>query len=120
MFRQLLSQGTQLGEVAGVPYPGTRHRFRSLAIACQSRHDELADGEERGLGKHPEEMKPRVALQDRPQLVTALQRLQRCPVPVNLDPVDGKRQGAAGNRLPVAHPRIGCHDDPRAGDLAAP
>ena len=119
--RQLLARGPQLGRGGGRSTP--RHPpppWPAGDPAASTATMHLAEGQERGLGKHPDEVEPRVALQDGAQLVAALQRLQRRPVRRRARPRRPRgagprwrppRGGAPGRRAPPRHAgarRPGC------------
>ena len=107
----LAAQAVQLREVAGVPPPCAGDRPQPPAVAGEHRHQQLAQGQERRLGQHPDQMEPRVALQHDTQLVAALEPLQCHPHAVHLDAVHRQGQRAARHRFAMTHPRLGRHHD---------
>ena len=121
MLGEPTAQDGQLGQPAEVPTPGAGDGPGPVAVTGQDGDEELAEGEQRRLGQHPEQCEPRVALEDDPQLVPPLQRLQGDRVASD-GFAHGRQQRLepAGDRLAVAYPGVGGDHDPRAGDLAAP
>ena len=70
-----LAQGPQPVEVAHVPEPG-RHQLAGLAEAAGEQGDDgLHQGDDHGLGNHPQQGQQRVALEHGAQVVAGLGRL---------------------------------------------
>ena len=58
MLGQLAPQHGQLGQPAGVPAPGAGDGPHPVAVAGEYGDDDLAEGEQRGLRQHPQQVDP--------------------------------------------------------------
>ena len=111
-------QPAELAQTAQVPSPRRRHRPGPDPVAHGQGHHHLPGGEQQRLRQDPDEVERAVALQDGPELVPALQRLQGGGL--GLPGQQGHLPQPAGHGLQVAHPGVGRHHHPGPGHLGPP